>query len=72
MRRIKIKTYDIDKLQLSNRTRNALKRNGIFTREQLFSYTDSQLLNMRKVGMGILEEIRSMEDMNYANSNTLS
>lgn len=49
----------IDKLLLSNRTYNALRRQGIVTIEQLISYTDQDLLKIRNLGMKSLEEVRT-------------
>jgi len=55
---VKLIQHDIDKLQISNRTKNALKRNGIFTREQLYKLTDSDLLNLPSIWNNTLDDIK--------------
>lgn len=48
---------DINELGLSNETRNALRRNGVHTAEQLLKMTPGDVLSLRGVGKKNYAEI---------------
>ena len=53
----------IDELELSDRARNALKRAGIHTTEQLCALNGRELLSTRGVGITIYSDItRRLEE----------
>jgi DNA-directed RNA polymerase subunit alpha len=56
--RINLET-PIDHLDLTVRSYNALKRNGITTLDKLTAMTERDLLDLRNMGRGNVDEIRS-------------
>lgn len=53
-----VKELRIDELELSLRARNCLKREGITTVNDLISYTEDDLLEIRNFGQNTLYEVR--------------
>lgn len=54
-------------LVLSNRSKNALFRNGVFSTNDLLSMPQKEILNMRGVGVNILREIENaLTQIGYA------
>ncbi|MDO5451508.1 MAG: DNA-directed RNA polymerase subunit alpha C-terminal domain-containing protein [Candidatus Saccharibacteria bacterium] len=53
----------IEELELNKRTYNTLARSGIHTTEQLSTYTNKELLNIRGLGSRQLAEIRNAESL---------
>lgn len=48
---------DIDELELSDRARNALRRNGIETVEQVLEMTPNEICGLRGIGARLFAEI---------------
>ena len=47
----------IEELEISNKTRNALKRNNIFYVKDLIEYTEEELMEAQSLGISIVENI---------------
>jgi len=56
---IKPIVHEIDDLNLSNRSINALKRNGFFFINQLKGYTQETLMQLKGIGADCAKEILS-------------